>query len=250
MRPLSSAELLIAWERGLTQSTVQRALTLLAIACVGTPIERLMQLTIGQRDARLLALREWAFGPQIEGIDICPSCNERLEIAFNVADIRVPPSSSGSKSDAVEIELYALDMAPYTLSFRLPNSLDLATITQHSDVASSHQALFECCLLSAQCDGTVVSVVELPDEIITAAIARMAEADPQADVQLALTCPSCGHQWQATFDILSFFWQEINDWAQCILREVHRLATAYGWREADILALSPQRRRLYLELVG
>ena len=35
-----------------------------------------------------------------------------------------------------------------------------------------------------------------------------------------------------------------------ILREVHTLAAAYGWSEAEILALSPARRRVYLELAA
>jgi hypothetical protein len=33
------------------------------------------------------------------------------------------------------------------------------------------------------------------------------------------------------------------------VREVHLLASAYGWRESDILAMTPWRRQLYLELV-
>ncbi|HSB10234.1 MAG TPA: phage baseplate protein, partial [Blastocatellia bacterium] len=31
---------------------------------------------------------------------------------------------------------------------------------------------------------------------------------------------------------------------------VHTLASAYGWRESDILNLSPWRRQLYLTLVN
>jgi hypothetical protein len=34
-----------------------------------------------------------------------------------------------------------------------------------------------------------------------------------------------------------------------VLREVHILASAYGWREDDILAMSPARRRIYLEML-
>jgi hypothetical protein len=79
---------------------------------------------------------------------------------------------------------------------------------------------------------------------------RMAQADPQAEVQLALTCPACQHEWLATFDILSFFWIEINAWALRLLQEVHRLASAYGWRETDILGLSSWRRQFYLEMIG
>ena len=64
----------------------------------------------------------------------------------------------------------------------------------------------------------------------------------------ALYCPECGHRWHATFDIVSFFWSEIDAWAYRTLHQVHRLASAYGWREADILAMSPWRRQFYLSL--
>ena len=78
----------------------------------------------------------------------------------------------------------------------------------------------------------------------------MAEADPQADVQLALVCPACGHTWQATFEIVSFLWAELSAWAERTLADVHALASTYGWREADILAMSARRRQRYLELAG
>jgi hypothetical protein len=38
--------------------------------------------------------------------------------------------------------------------------------------------------------------------------------------------------------------------ARSLLAEVHSLARAYGWTESEILALSPQRRSTYLEMVG
>jgi hypothetical protein len=78
----------------------------------------------------------------------------------------------------------------------------------------------------------------------------MAQADPQAMVQLSLTCPACGQRWLAAFDIAAYLWAEVDDWAKRTLRDVHVLASAYSWREADILALSPTRRRLYLDLIG
>ena len=90
---------------------------------------------------------------------------------------------------------------------------------------------------------------ELPDAVMEAVTNRMAQADPQADVQLAIRCPNCGHQWEAPFDIGSFLWTEIHACAMRLLREIHALASAYGWREADILALSPRRRQAYLELL-
>jgi len=52
MHTLSASELLNVWEQGLTQPPVQRALTLLAVACPDTPPVALAELSIGQRDAR------------------------------------------------------------------------------------------------------------------------------------------------------------------------------------------------------
>ena len=79
---------------------------------------------------------------------------------------------------------------------------------------------------------------------------QMAARDPLAEIELALACPACGHQWQLVFDIASFLWLKIEMQARRLLREVHALARAYGWREADILALSPGRRQAYLEMVS
>ena len=64
------------------------------------------------------------------------------------------------------------------------------------------------------------------------------------------TCPACGHDASITFDVVSYLWNEIDEWAKRVLVEVHVLAAAYGWSERDVLALSPRRRRLYLEMQG
>ena len=67
---------------------------------------------------------------------------------------------------------------------------------------------------------------------------------------LAVSCASCAHAWRASFDIVAFFWSEIDAWAERVLRDVHRLAAAYGWSEREILGLSAWRRHRYLEMVG
>jgi hypothetical protein len=95
-----------------------------------------------------------------------------------------------------------------------------------------------------------MSIDRLPADVTEAISARMAEADPQADVRLNLVCPQCNHRWQAPLDIAAFLWSEIQAWAVRLLREAHLLASTYGWREADILAMTPWRRQVYLELIG
>jgi hypothetical protein len=242
IRALSASELLNAWEWGSGQPPVERALTLLAAACPHTPREALAKLSIGRRDALLMTLREWTFGAQLSSLVPCPDCGEYLELNFSVADIRVT-------AEAEPPESLSLHADGYELHFRLPNSVDVTAITGSNGVAIARTALLERCLLSNHADEDAQPVDALPTTIVDKVMERMAEADPQADVQLALHCPTCAHEWQAAFDIVSFFWSEIAAWASRLLRDVHALASAYGWNESDILAMSPWRRQLYLEMV-
>ncbi|MEQ8961015.1 MAG: phage baseplate protein, partial [Coleofasciculus sp. C2-GNP5-27] len=167
----------------------------------------------------------------------------RLELNFQVDDIRITPSPEYP-------EELSVNSGEWDVRFRLPNSSDLLAIAAYSDPTVAQQVLLKSCLLSVGEQGEVRSVNQLPASAIEAVVAKMAEADPQADVQLALSCPACAHQWQSAFDIVSFFWSEIDAWAKRTLWEVHTLAYAYSWREADILAMSFRRRKLYLEMVG
>ena len=243
MRALSAAEFLDVWEHGLTQSPAQRALTLLALACTETSVEQLGQFSIGQRDASLLALREQTFGSQLASITICPACAEQLQFHVSTADIR--PTS-------LKAELAAplhLTHADYHVEFRLPTSLDLASLDPATDLETNRQHLLQRCVIASRREGMEIAAAELPAEVGTAIAQRMAAADPQADVQLALACPKCQHAWKAPLDIVSYFWTEIDAWAGRLLREIHALASAYGWREAEVLALSPWRRQVYLELI-
>jgi len=260
VRPLSAAQLLDIWEQGHSQTPVQRALALLAAADPDVRLEALERLSIGERDARLLNLREWTFGSRVVSVVNCPHCGERLEMAFDQADIRVPGSApAGSKTAPIPGELYGdgaalvLEHSGYRLSFRPPNSLDLAALSPSMDAERASNQLLARCLLAVERDGQKLedpAAVELPVAVVSAVQERIAQADPQADVTLALTCPACSHQWDAIFDVLTFFWSELQAWAQRLLREVHVLASAYGWREADILALSPSRRQAYMEMIA
>lgn len=242
MRALSVPELLEVWERGLVQSPVQRALTLLSIACPDVAPQDLAELSIGQRDACLLTLREWTFGSQLTSVVDCPNCVDRLELNFNIADIRVV-------SDVPQTPTLSLEMEDYIVRFRLPNSHDLATIAiQEATIAP--RKLLEGCLLEVTRLQQPCAPEHLPDEVLESVVAQMTLADPQAEVKLSLTCPACQHEWKSIFDIVSYFWDELNVWAIRILREVHLLASTYGWREAEILAMHPYRRQLYLEMIG
>src|SRR5262249_38974041 len=77
----------------------------------------------------------------------------------------------------------------------------------------------------------------------------MAEADPLSEIRVALDCPRCAARSTETLEMSRFLWSQIEAHAKRCLREVHELATAYGWPESVILSLSPARRARYLEMV-
>lgn len=265
MQTVTAAALLEIWERGLDLSPGERGLLLLKVAHPEVLPETLASWTVGERDSALLVLRERLFGPQIAALAECPQCAQSLEMDFPISAITVPPSNATPRQ-------FALESDGCYLSYRLPTAGDLAELGRTGGQASGRWLVRRClervdrrqaasgesatgfrkAEMSAKRD--VVVVEELPDpvwETLEVAIAdNVEQCDPQAEIKLALNCPSCGRRWQAPFDIVGFLWRELDGWAVRLLREIHILASAYGWSEPQILALSSQRRQHYLLLIG
>jgi hypothetical protein len=242
MQPVSTAALLDVWERGQTLGAVHRALLLVSAAHPEVPLETLAAWPIGERDRHVFELREQVFGRRIDGFSACPACSEKLELSFATSDLQHPAAQAAEQQ---------VEADGHHVTFRLPNSLDLLEIsTADGDVATAETQLLRRCIRKVECRGATVELEAVPTPVAQRVVQQMAEADPQAVVELALACPACSHRWSEPFDIVTFFWREIEVWAQRLLRDVHTLASAYGWTESEILALSPQRRRLYLEMIA
>jgi len=242
MKTLDASELLQIWERGVGSTPALAILPLLLAACPEISPERLLQLTVGERDGLLLTQREWMFGSQLEATAACPQCGEHLEFSLTVDDIRAVPALSDASALGKTAALSAT-LGIYEVEFGLP------TIADTQNIINLEQ-LLERCLIVATKANEQQAARELPATVIEAISHQMAAADPQADVQLALNCPTCQHEWLATFDIATFLWEEIHTWAQRTLLEIHQLARAYGWSENEILALSSSRRQIYLSMIG
>jgi hypothetical protein len=234
----------MVWERGLAARPFERALAILSVASPESSPAALARLSIGRRDAHLLQLREWAFGSELAILAACPSCRQTLELTMPVAKLRVSIASTGDSAGDLESSLMLRD---YEVRYRPPNTEDIAGCAG-LEFAASRKKLLACCVTDARCQGKSVSAEELPEDVAGKVVEQIAAVDPQADTRLDLTCPECHERWKEVFDIVSFFWTEIDAWARRILREVNVLARAYGWRESDILALSPVRRQIYLSM--
>lgn len=243
MCALSTSKLLGAWEQGLGQPPAERALTLLAATDAESMRSSLAKLCIGRRDERLLSLRERLFGPELNCLVDCPNCNERLEFTLLASELR----QSGSDAPP---ESLSLTVDNWQIEFRLPNSEDLLEIADVRNAVAGRNLLIERCILSVARNQQAEAVDQLAEQVVNAVVQKMSESDPQADAQLSFSCPGCREQWQESFDIAGFLWSEVNAWARRVIREVDALARVYGWSEAEILALTPLRRQIYLGMVS
>jgi len=252
MRALAAAELLRVWELAGDRHPIDRALALLHAACPGWEVQQLARLPVGRRDALLLALRQHTLGPQLRGSGQCPQCATPVELSVTIADLLQGTGGETAVPDrAAEepSEPHTLQTADCLVRFRLPDSYDLAAIAGCRDVCEGRNELARRCVVQALRRGSELPAADLPEDTLKSLGERMAELDSLADVRLELDCPECRHRWLVTLDIVSFFWNEIVAQAKRLLHEVHLLARAYPWSEADILAMSERRRKYYLDLV-
>jgi hypothetical protein len=231
MPAMDSQTLLACWERGRLRHPLDRALLLHAIAVRTEDANALADRPLGERNAAILALHEALSGDELQSSVDCPECGESLEFSLSATALgagAIAPPSHVRVGDVV---------------VRVPTTRDLASIAGEVDEHRAAHVLLE--RLASSVTGGPCPEPPPADAVMRA----LEEADPCADLAVALTCPECAHAWNAPFDVAAFVWEEIDVRARRFLDEVHVLACAYGWTEAEILRLSEARRSAYLERV-
>jgi hypothetical protein len=238
MRPLTSTELLDLWQEGGRLLPIDRTLRLLAAASGNSSIREVARLSIGERDLRLLQLREWLFGTKLHNLANCPVCSSVSEWDTDLGNFRL----QAFRDDDTERK-YECEVDGFHLFYRLPNSEDLRSIPDATTILTR-------CILSIEGKGSSCAPEECPQPVLEFLARAIEKEDPQADIRFSLRCPNCDHTWEANFDIGSYLWAEIDNWARHTLEEVCTLAYQFGWSEQSILAMTPRRRQLYIELIG
>ena len=231
MRALDGADLLALWERGLPRHALDRAALLAAAARPDWPPETIADRPLGSIGTSLLRLRAANFGPRIDAHADCRHCGERLAFTLDVADLL---------QDAQDEVPATTEVAG--LRLRAPSLRDLAAVAALS-AEQATRTLLARCTLAGQADALNDDTQQQVEDALEA-------LDPQADCALGLRCVACGRDDTAQLDAAALLWDEIAVCAQALLREVHQLASAYGWSEPQILALSATRRARYLALTG
>jgi hypothetical protein len=245
MGSLTAHDILQLWEQGQYQHPINQALSMLALARPDMTREDLSRLDIAQRDQSLLDLREQISGPYLQVYSECPDCSAGLEFSVTTSELKALDGPQPAPDDGI----YEMAQGEVKIRFRLPNSTDLAAAIG-ADTTAACALIMQRCVIEARRGDMLVRIDEQNDEFLRALADYMGTCASQADIVLDILCPACRFTYQAQFDIASFLWKEISSQAMRLLRDVHTLARAYGWREADILSMSAARRAYYLEMAG
>ena len=226
------------WEQGADRHPIDLALLLLRYGSAdGAPDSE--DWPIGRRDRRLIEIRRETFGDRIDGYIECPSCGNGLEFTLSCTGL-VAEQRQGDQAPA------AVEAQGVRWELREPTSRDLATVAGIMNLDQATQALLTRCLRNM--DGGTIAAASVDEAHHSRLIAHLGGLDPLAEIMIDLNCRSCGHRWQSLFDIVAFFWNEIQAKARRLFQEIDLLARTYGWTERDFFALSERRRRCYVQM--
>jgi hypothetical protein len=205
-------------------------------------------LTVGDREALLLHLRRITLGGRMSCVFGCPACAEKMDLDLEAAALLLPPYAHDGHVHRARMDG---DGAAWDVAFRLPNGGDqeaAAALVRRDEQKAVALVLRRCIQSIAATSGEAPG--DVPPAVARALPGLMSELDPQAEMLLDATCPSCHEAVRLCFDAGQYLLREVAQRAGALFREVHLLASQYHWSESEILAMTAARRRRYLEVIG
>jgi hypothetical protein len=245
---MDDAALLQLWEAALPLAPLPRARLLARAAGAGE------RATLGADNRALLQLHQRLCGTALPLQAACPRCGTALEFTLDTTALAATApagSQPGEGHDAGHAE-HVLSLGDQHVHFRLPCSDDLLGLdpAAPADAEAVARALFERCVLQARVGDRTVAAAELGADARQALARAIDELEPLACLVFDLACSDCAHSFSAPLDLAAVTFAELRHRAEQVLADVAALAHAFGWREADVLALTPLRRAAYLQLAG
>jgi len=244
MQALAGERLLTAWDQCLHESDLGRPLTLLAIASPERTRENLASLSLAELNLELWRLRQITFGEQLRATLPCPSCSAQVEFTLALPEVVKPLEGLLLSAGGVEKQWEGWRIAVKPVA-----SNDVEIALRATNTGRAKQILLERCISLTTSSGTFARWDEAPLEVREFAMVLIEEVHDAAEFTCVTICPQCGAEEVNDLDIGRLLWFEVRSAAKHLLREVHELASAYGWGESVILAMSAQRRQVYLSMV-
>lgn len=238
------AQLLEVWEQGAVLRPIRRLALLSGVATQSSEVAASHPITLADAHRTLLNFYPALLGLRMDAVVNCPDCSATLEFEITGSMLHELVKTQQDEFQTIE---FSLD--EFVIRARPARMDDLLAAGQLTDLAAARALLIERCVMQATARGTDVAPRDLPLAMIWAIAAELSRSDPAADLSIQLSCPDCGHAWDERLDLGAYLWTQIEASAVRLLREVSALARAYGWREADILAMTAWRRTAFLRLV-
>lgn len=251
------AEKMVAGRNGTPAPVLVTALLSRSIEKIGG-IEQVTEglvrrLLAGDRLFLLLKLREMTFGRRIEAVIRCsfPDCGARADIDFTTDNIPVSRFPQQARWHKLQLSPQAGGLL---VTFRLPNGEDQEELTSllDSDEELAADNLLARCLQSigAVRRPALAEVAGLPAAAKAEIESEMERLAPKLGTSLAALCPECGRRFTAAFDVQEFVLTELHTRLDLLLKEVHYLAYHYHWSEKEILGMTRENRRRYIEVLA
>lgn len=250
--PLSGfSERLIAEKRCLSLPALTTALL---AGCIGRIGDRddvspgmVRSLLVGDRQYLLLKLREITFGSDIRGIIRCswPDCGAKMDIDFPMDRI---PVKSVPQTGRLHTMRLAEASGPREITFRLPDGNDreaLCRLVEENETAAADMLLARCIQ-----DVTPADIAVLAPATKRAVEEAMKQLAPSIELSMEAFCPECRRPFVAFFDLERFILDELRTNLDLLLQEVHYLAFHYHWSEQEILGMSRENRRRYIDILS
>jgi hypothetical protein len=201
------------------------------------------ELSIGDRERLVLALRALSRGDELECVFDCGTdgCGEPLELSLRIGELIA--TDPAAEPAARQLTDTTADGRRFTVRAVTGRDHERAARRALHDPADAAAQLVAACVLS--CDEAEPSPPFSTSDVGT----MLAALDPVAELLLEGDCPACGQRVLAVLDPISHLWSEMKQRRAELEHDVHVLATHYHWSEREIVALDAARRRRYLALI-
>ncbi len=194
--------------------------------------ETVRSLSVGDRQFLVRKLAGHMGRSRVWLTATCPSCAESFDFAVDQAELPAKPADPRPVECATSLG---------TLTVRPPTGADQEAVAE-SDSAEAVRLLVQRCVRRRAEPLTAEEV----DEVLTADSLDLDEAfaacSPEVTTVVTAACPECDARSDIRVDPYLLFDTPAAD----LLADVHTVASAYHWSEAEILSLPRARRMQYL----
>ena len=214
--------------------------------CVEPPPERPDAATLDRRVRALLQIVRETQGDRLAWRARCANeeCGHEMELELSVSQLLSTREAAGSFSWSPQ--------SGCELELRLPTGRD--QIEWRKSAADAEEEDADLCMASAlviRVDGEPPAPGwTLPPAWLRALDAAFREHDVLTAMEVEVSCPWCGQASVLEPDVEVLALSSLAAEQKRVLEEIHRLAAAYHWTEAEVLALPRLRRSFYIERIA